>query len=503
MTLYEACLSEKGFRPYLRGKLDSWRPMLTLFKVISGHRDFDEWEMGLIREATGLEALPDEGIRELWIACGRRASKTTMAVLMSAYYALWGEWEKDLQPGEHPMSFVISPTITQTRVFMDYTKALFRMKHLRHFVDRVMAESVWLKNGARIEARPASWRSSRGWTAGFLCLEECAYFRFESDSAVRDIEVYTSLKPATTTIRNSLTVGVSTPFSRQGLLFSKFSQNWGKPGPVVCWRLPTWKMNLTLTEEGLRRDFAEQLGEAEFNCEFGAQEREDIEAYVPYELIEAAVVKGRTVLPPRAGVEYYGACDPSEGLRKGADSMTFAVSHREDERCVLDCLLEFRAPFDPKAVLEGIAETCQEYKITTIVQDRHAIAWIGSDMRDRYGIEVEAAKWDKSRCYEFLAVLLNKKQVELLDLPRLRAELLGLQRFLQGGGGVKVDHLRAGHDDTINAAGLALVLASQEGSAGQVSVAGGDEFNVKPFGSLDYESPGGLSPEEYLRRRGY
>jgi hypothetical protein len=476
MTLYDAVISDKGFRPYLRADLASWRPMLTLFKVLSGRRDFDEWETGLIREATGIEALPDGPIRELWISCGRRASKTTMAVLMSAYYALWGEWEKDLQPGEHPMSFVISPTLTQTRVFMDYTKALFQLKHLRHFVEREMSESVWLRNGARIEARPASWRSSRGWTCGFLCLEECAYFRFESESAVRDVEIYTSLKPATTTIRNSLTVGVSTPFARQGLLFSKFSQNWGRPGPVLCWRLPTWKMNLGLTEEALRRDFAEQLGEAEFNCEFGAMEREDIEAYLPGPLLDAAIVKGRTSLEPKRGVEYFGFCDPSEGLRKGGDSMTFAVAHREGEKSVLDCLLEFRPPFNPKQVIETVATTAREFWITKIVQDRHAIGWIASDL-DRFGISVEPSEFDKSKIYEFFAVLMNKSQVELLGDGRLRTQIMGLQRILRSGGGVTIDHLRGGHDDSANATAGALVLASREETGAYIGTV---DHDVRP-----------------------
>ncbi len=499
MTLYDVCLSEKGFRPYLKGRLETWRPMLTLFKLISGRRDFDEWEMALIREATGLEVLPDEPIRELWIACGGRASKTTMSVLMSAYYAIWGGWEKDLQAGEHPMSFVISPTVTQTRVFLDYTKALFKLKHLRHLVERELQESIWLKSGSRIEARPASWRSSRGWTAGFLALEECAYFRFETESAVRDVEIYTSLKPATSTIRNSLTVGVSTPFARQGLLFSKFTQNWGKPGPVVCWRLPTWRMNLTLTEESLRRDFAESLGEAEFNCEFGAQEREDIEQFLPGALVDAAVVKGRTVLPWKRGFEYVGFCDPSEGLRKSGDSMTFAVSHRGADKCVLDVLLEFRPPFDPKQVIEAIASTAAQYHISKIVQDRHAIGWIGADLR-RFNITVEASEFDKSKIYEFFAVLMSKSQVELLDSERLRVQIMGLQKFLKSGGGVTIDHLRGGKDDCINSASGSLNLASRAETG---PCAGTIEHSIWPVGSDRYEEDGGMSLDEWCRRRGY
>ena len=53
---------------------------------------------------------------------------------------------------------------------------------------------------------------------------------------------------------------------------------------------------------------------------------------------------------------------------------------------------------------------------------------------------------------------MNKDTVELLDIPKLRSQILGLHRFVRSGGMVKIDHIR-GHDDVVNAAAGAIVLA--------------------------------------------
>ncbi len=56
---------------------------------------------------------------------------------------------------------------------------------------------------------------------------------------------------------------------------------------------------------------------------------------------------------------------------------------------------------------------------------------------------------------------LNAGQVKLLDLPRLRSQLLALERrTIRGTGRDKIDHPTAGADDLINAVAGALVLAT-------------------------------------------
>ena len=64
--------------------------------------------------------------------------------------------------------------------------------------------------------------------------------------------------------------------------------------------------------------------------------------------------------------------------------------------------------------------------------------------------------------YKELLPLLNSGRVELLEHKRLVAQLCGLERQTSRGGRDSIDHPRGAgcHDDVINAAAGALVLAS-------------------------------------------
>ena len=72
-------------------------------------------------------------------------------------------------------------------------------------------------------------------------------------------------------------------------------------------------------------------------------------------MIESSIVPGIEHLGPKPGREYHAFADAAEGLRKGADSMTFGISHVEaGGLLVLDLLLEWLPPFSPQAVIKDI-----------------------------------------------------------------------------------------------------------------------------------------------------
>jgi hypothetical protein len=76
-----------------------------------------------------------------------------------------------------------------------------------------------------------------------------------------------------------------------------------------------------------------------------------------------------------------------------------------------------------------------------------------------HGIRLEPAERTKSEMYsDFLAVL-NSQRCQLLDLPRLKSQLLSLERSVRSGGKDLIDHPRGMHDDVINAAVGALLQA--------------------------------------------
>ena len=94
--------------------------------------------------------------------------------------------------------------------------------------------------------------------------------------------------------------------------------------------------------------------------------------------------------------------------------------------------------------------------------------WGGGFVQEKFqsnGIKYIVSERAKSEVYKELLPLLNSKRVELLDLPRLHAQLAGLERRTARGGRDSIDHAQGSggagaHDDLINAAAGALVIAS-------------------------------------------
>jgi len=76
-------------------------------------------------------------------------------------------------------------------------------------------------------------------------------------------------------------------------------------------------------------------------AEFGAQFRSDIESFVSREAVMAVVSTGASVRGALENVTYRAFVDPSGG---SSDSMTLAIAHLEGKVCVLDCIVERRAP---------------------------------------------------------------------------------------------------------------------------------------------------------------
>ena len=149
----------------------------------------------------------------------------------------------------------------------------------------------------------------------------------------------------------------------------------------------------------------------------------------------------------------------------GQDSATLAIAHTEkrDEQqvAVLDAVREVRPPFSPEQACQDFADDSKRYRITVATADRYAGDFPAEQMRKR-GVTVKPSEHTKSEIYKAFLPRLNSGQVELLDVPRLHAQLTGLERRVARGGRESIDHSPGGHDDLINAAAGAMVLAATQ-----------------------------------------
>jgi hypothetical protein len=130
---------------------------------------------------------------------------------------------------------------------------------------------------------------------------------------------------------------------------------------------------------------------------------------------------------------------------------------------------EVRPPFSPESVVAEFSELLKMFGITRIRGDRYAGEW----PRERFrlaGISYEPSPKTKSDLYRELLPLLNSNQVELLDLPRLQSQLISLERRTARGGRDSIDHPPGAHDDLINAAAGAIVLAHEGGARSVMAV---------------------------------
>lgn len=124
----------------------------------------------------------------------------------------------------------------------------------------------------------------------------------------------------------------------------------------------------------------------------------------------------------------------------------------------LDAIRERRPPFSPDGVVQEFARFFESYRVHTVQGDRYAGEW-PVERFQKHGITYEPSAEPKSDLYRDLLPILNSGQVELLDVPRLAAQLAGLERRTSRSGKDTIDHAPRGHDDVVNAAAGAIVLA--------------------------------------------
>jgi hypothetical protein len=455
MNVIDALHSKDIFGPLFKD-LSTWHAWEVYLRGLFGLPIETAEDRVLFKDCTGLEGTPGEKVRESYVIAGRRSGKSYTSALIAVFLACFKDWRPYLAPGEKGWIFIIAVDKAQAGIIKAYISGIFqRVKCLRGLIAKETQETIELRNGISIAVKTASFRSVRGYTLLACVLEEMAFYRSD-DSANPDKEILAAVRPALATIPESLLLGISTPYNRSGVLWEQFKSNYGKPGGPLIWKAPTRTMNPTidrrLIENALRED--PQAARAEWEAEW----REDIEAFITQDLVEAVMIQGRFELPKIDGPEYFGFIDPSGGRQ---DAFTLGICHREGSgKIVLDVLRERCPPFQPKGVVAELTDVLKSFGISSVESDKYAGEWVPEAFRE-FGIEVKNAAMTASELYLNFLPLVSNGTVELLDNKRLLAQLLGLERRSRSGGKDLITHYAGGHSDLANAVAGACVLASQ------------------------------------------
>lgn len=454
MDIVKAIEEENIFRPLFRD-LKTWQSWLTFLKGLFA-LPMDKDELRLFRKCTGLKTGSTEPAREAFVVAGRRSGKSFISSIIAVFLALFHDWKPYLSPGEKGWIFIIATDRNQAKIIKNYVSAILSSSPLfRKMVKKERADEIELVNDIVIAVKTCDFRSVRGYTVVAAICEELAFWRSE-DSANPAQEVLTALRPALSTIPSSLLLGISTPYSRSGLLWQMFRER-GKRGAPLVWQAETQTMNPTISkkliDDALREDYS--AAQAEWLAQF----RADISSFLSLELIEQAVISNRFELPKVEGISYHAFCDPSGGRQ---DSMTLAVAHKDSvtNKTVLDVLRESKPPFRPETVTEEFSQVLKEYEVSQIQSDRYAGEWVTSAFQN-HSIMVEPSELTASELYLALLPLLSNGSVELLDSDKLASQLRSLERRTRSGGRDQVTHSPGAHDDLANACAGAVVMAEK------------------------------------------
>jgi hypothetical protein len=423
----------------------SWNGWRSVLRAAYGLQMSDA-DRAFLREVA--ERDPPAGrVKELWPIIGRRGGKDSIASMIATTAAVTFD-PSGLRPGERAVVACIAPDKEIAKIVWRYIWAFFtEIEPFQRMVTRT-AESdgvIELSNSVDIMiltgSRPALLRGRP-----ILCcvFDEVAHIKAGEDSGSDAAEAYNALLPGMATIPQSMLIGISTPYRKAGLLWDRYKKHYaGSSDAVLVIKAASHVLNPTLDTALRDRQMEEDPFKA--RAEWYAEFRDDISSFVNPETVDAAVVPGRTEIPP-CGFSYTAFCDPSGG---SSDSMTLCISHREGERVVVDAIREVRPPFQPSRVVLDFAWLLRLYGISEVVGDRYGAEWVSERFRE-HRIEYIRAEKSKSDLYGDLLPLLNSGMIDLLDHPRAVAQLCALERRTSRSGKDSVDHAAGGHDDLAN-----------------------------------------------------
>ena len=327
---------------------------------------------------------------------GRRGGKSRANATLAAF--IGGLCKHDLVLGERGVCLCIAPDSRQAAIVLDYCHAAFEQSPiLRQLIANRTADTLELNNGINIEVRASSFRRLRGPTFVAAICDEAAFWYSDEYSSNADVEILNAVRPGLATTGGPLIIA-SSPYAKRGVLWDAHRLHYGSSGDP-----------LILVAQGTSRDFNPALKQsvvdralardhAAASAEYLAQFRNDLETFVPFEVVMSCVGDHTERAPLTEHAPYFAFTDPSGG---SSDAFTLAIGHREGERIIVDAIREVVPPFSPESVIDDYSRLVRSYGVARIVGDRYA----GEFSREQFckrGIYYAVAESPKSDLYRDL-----------------------------------------------------------------------------------------------------
>lgn len=459
MNIIEFIQSTDGFGKHKAFRdLSTWQNWLLFLRILYGVDLENVEQYDAFRHFTERVEVPTAPFQEVFLRCGRRGGKSFTSAVIACYEALTGNWQDRTSGGEAAAIFIIASDKSQGRNIFRYCEGLLKVAAPDQ-IKRATREEIELKNGAEISIRAGNYAGIRGYSLALGIVDEAAYLRDESGNYANPIqEVHRSLYP-------SLIPGVgkllflSTPRTKNGMFYTKFTEFWGKDDPdVLCWKGTTLEMHPGyISEEKVQKDLLKD--KAFFSAEWEAAWREDISNLMDAARLRRAM-DDHEPMPYVPDHQYLGFIDASSGK---SDSFTIAVGFKErySGQIVIARAEEFPSPFAPGDIVPRVAAIAHAYHLSFLYSDAYARGWCEESFR-KENLRIEIVKESKSQLYVQFQGLLQLDQLWLPNDPRAETQFLELERTDNRDGTWRVDHPMYGgaQDDLSNSiAGCAVMLS--------------------------------------------
>ena len=412
--------------------------------------DFAEHTLGVRLYPGQVEALNsyyESGKRNWLLLSGRRGGKSLLSDVITIYEAVIPNLEQYLRPGEERYVLMVSVREDSARVHIrQITKLLRHSKALSNMIQAVKEDRVELKNGVIILSLPASARAARGYTASTLVMDEAAFFVDTLGNSSAEA-IFTALSPTTATFGDDARLVITTSVNAKvGLVYELYDR--ATQGELEDWhvtKVSTRELNPKVSERiinsALKRD--PESAQAEYFAEF----REQTEAFLSSEAIEACVDPGLGRGKVEPEISYFMAIDPA--LMR--DSYGYAIGHLESGVVLIDYLKKLRAPVDANGAEDLLKSLVERYKPLGVLCDNPSTC-----MRLKPEIPMIYAPFSRGQKLRIYGTLKEAINLGLIGLPK-DDDLIDELKALQIRGGVDISAPKAGritHDDLADCVAL-------------------------------------------------
>ncbi|MFH1883804.1 MAG: terminase family protein [Planctomycetota bacterium] len=408
--------------------------------------------------------IPGHEIGEGVYVLGARSGKSFLASIIAIYESTVREprYRKYLNPGEKAFVIIVATRLLQSQMVIGAScLRMLENSRIAHFIEDAIACEISLTNGLSILSIPCSSTAARGLPICCLILDELAWYRLEGPK--QDQEIFRALRPRMSQFRGAKFLAISTPASKQGLLFDLYEEGIDKDKPTPG-RLTVHGETLFVNPE-VDPDFLESEKRRDpdnYDREFLALFCEQVDSFFPADkLRECFTLSGDVPFDNR--YRYHCAVDQS-GL-SGKDRFAMSIAHREKEEVVIDVSRTWATKSGDRIIAE-IKETVKPYGISSISLDRYSGGWCKESF-ERQGFETTVRDL-LPPIYVNLKSLVIAGRVSLPDTKGLREGLLQTVAFYGKSNKLSIGHERtqAGHGDESDSCATAIWLASKSPATG-------------------------------------